>query len=285
GYDAESDSSLRNRIVSATQSIGKATDNALEYYIGNVSGVRNVIIESPLQTTVNGETKTVDEETSFYVDNTPVANIISVSGSSGYSYTVSDVNEESGEVTLDKKTEVNETFTIDYTYYTPGKLKIHVEGGNVGDADTEDTIVYAIENTRAAGVQCVGYGTGDTNAEGSDSSPFSWFYRPNNVQIDIEMTVYFDDESTMSEATKDLIIDEIETAVTDYINGLPMNEKIYKNKILQIAIGNDTSIVDAQLDSWSKDSVNQSTDLVYIQGGDTDIHVMQNLTVNKASEV
>jgi|GEM_PF-6904510 len=284
GTDTESDSSMRSRIVGASQSVGKATETALEYYLSKVTGVTNVMIESPYNVGAQ-DVVTANGTNTFYVTNTPVKSITSVSGSVSGSLTVDSFNIDTGEVTLTTATSNGEDLTVNYVYYDLGKIKVYVEGGAVGDANTEDTIVYVIENTRAAGIQSVGYGTGDAEAYGIDSAPFSWFYRPASAKIDVTMTVYFDSASTLSLSSKETVAENIQDAIVDYINALGVQEKLYKTKLIQIAIGKNEDIVDVALTGWSIDSVAQDVNASYIQGGANEIPMAQTITINVESEV
>lgn len=281
GSDVESDSHFRNKIIGATQSIGKATTNALKYYIGNVTGVKNVIIEDPLR--VNAVAEISGNGTlSFYIPYAPIYNISSIVGSINGLYTIDSFDAQSGEVTVTVETNVAETLVVTYLYTVPGKIKIYVEGGETGNELTEDTIVYAIESTRAAGIQAVGYDTDDSSAYGSPSAPFSWFYRPNNAAIDIAMTVYFDSSSTLSDSEKEVILIEVQDYITDYINDLTLQDKIYKNKILQLAIGSHNDIVDAQITNWKMNDIDMNILSSYIQGGNMEVLVARNIVLQRA---
>jgi len=281
GSDVESDSHFRNKIIRATQSIGKATTNSLKHYIGNVTNVKNVIIEDPLRVTVTAEVAG-NGTYSFYIPHAPIYDVTSVIGSIGGEYVIESFDAQSGEITVTALTNAAETLVIIYTYVVPGKIKIYVEGGEVGDEFTEDTIVYAIENTRAAGIQAVGFGTDDPSAYGSPTAPFSWFYRPNNVSVDITMTVYFDTNSALADADKTIILTNIRDTLTDYINSLDLGEKIYKNKIYQLTIASHSDIVDAQITSWKLNDVDINITNTYMQAGLMELYVASELNLTKA---
>ena len=281
GADVESDSHFRNKIVGASQSIGKATINALKYYIGNVTDVKNVIIEDPLRITATNEI-TGNGTLSFYIPHSPIYNVTSVVGSVNGIYTIDSFDAQSGEVTVATSTDISETLLVTYIYTVPGKIKIYVEGGATGDEFTEDTIVYAIEYTRAAGIQAVGYDTHDSSADGSPTAPFSWFYRPNNAAIDIVMTIYFDSNSTLTDSEKIVVLDNVQDAVTDYINELNLQDKVYRNKILQIAIGSHSDIVDAQITNWKMNDIDINIFDTYIQPGSMAIPIARNINLTRA---
>lgn len=281
GADIESDSHFRAKIIGATQSIGKATSNALEYYIGKVTGVKNVMIEDPLRI-LHTETIVADGTNSFFLSNVPVFSITSIVGSAGNtSYAIDNFDKQTGEVTLTVNTVNAETLTITYTYTDPGRIKIYVEGGETGNETATDTIVYAIETTRAAGIQSVGYGTNDPAAYGSTTAPFSWFYRPTNATIDVSLTVYFDPDSILSETAKDLILTGIQDVITDYINELDLEGKIYKNKLVQLAISSSPDILDAQVTSWYMNGVEQNITSAYIQTGTMTISIANNILITR----
>lgn len=283
GYDVESDSNLRGRIVGASQSVGKATRTSLEYFLSRVSGVTNVTVEDPWTITTTEEIP-ANGMTTFYTTNHPLHSVTSVEGSVSGPMTVSSFTIDTGAVILTEPTVNGETLTVVYTYTNPGNIKVYVEGGEVGDENTEDTIVYTIENTRAAGIRSVGYGAGDENAFGSPSAPFSWFYRPSSAEIDVALTVYFDDVSTLSASAKATVVAEITAAITEFINSLDIKEKLYRNRLLQLAISANSDIVDAQLDSWSINGISQPVDAVYIQGAEMEIPIARTINITTVTE-
>lgn len=276
GSDVESDSHFRNTIVGATQSVGRATVNAITYYISQVTGVKNVIIEDPLRVTTT-EAIPGNGTTSIFTTHTPLYTASSVIGSIHGAYVIESFNTHTGEVVVTALTDSTETLTVSYTYVVPGKIKIYVEGGTTGDEFTPDTIVYAIENTRAAGIQSVGYDSGDPAAEGSLTAKFSWFYRPNNAIIDVDIVVYFDTETDLIPSDKTIILTKIQDDIANYIDELQLGEKIYKNKLLQIAISADEDIVDAELTSWQMNSNIVEPTASYIQTGSMEVSIARNI--------
>ena len=281
GSDVESDSHFRTTIIGATQAVGKATVNALLYYISQVTGVKNVIVEAPLRASII-ESINGTGTTAFFVNNIPLYSVVSVTGSVNGVYIIDNFNAQTGEISLSATTNITETLSVSYTYIVPGKIKITVEGGETGDEFTEDTIVYAIEHTRAAGIQAVGYDSGDPAADGSATAKFSWFYRPNNANIDIGITVYFDDDSDLTSSDKDTLLITIQDSIADYIDELALGEKIYKNKILQIVISSNPDIIDAQLTSWSMNDVVVDIISAYIQPGNMEVSIAETITLTKA---
>lgn len=278
GYDRENDASLRYRLISAAQSAGKATVTALEYYLSRVPGVTTVTIEDPMRST-HTEDIVSDGVSTFYVSNVPLHSVISVTGSVSGEISVMSINSDTGSITLNQTPANGETLTVVYRYLNPGKIKIYVDGGEVGDANTPDTIVYAIETTRAAGVQSVGYASGDSNAFGSDTAPFSWFYRTERALIDVAMTISFNSSSALSHGTRSAICDEVSDALFDYINALKINDRLYKSKLMQTALAVNAYIVDVRLDSWSINGVSKSTNLAFIQGSDMETPLAQNISI------
>lgn len=272
GSDVESDSHFRKTIVGATQGVGRATSNSIKYYLSQVTGVKTVVIEDPLRTSII-ESVSGNGETSISVTHLPIQTITSVIGSVGGTYTVDSFNTVTGEIQLSTATNASETISVSYSYFTPGKIKIYVEGGETGDEFTPDTIVYTIENTRACGIQSVGYDSGDPGANGSNTAKFSWFYRPNNAYIDVNITIYFDSDSKLLESDRTNILNSIQDKISDYIDDLALGEKVYKNKILQIAISENVDILDAELTGWEIN--NESVDIAnsYIQIGSMEVAI------------
>lgn len=283
GSDVESDSHFRNTVIGATQAIGKATKNALEYYIGKVSNVKNVLVEDPLKQdcidSISGNGIAI-----ITLSKHPIYEIRSIVGSVGGVYNIESYDAQTGEVNLSAATRNGETVTAIYTVVVPGKIKIYVEGGEVGDEWTPDTIVYAIEHTRAAGIQAVGYDTEDPAACGSETAKFSWFYRPNSSTIDMNIIVYFDDESELTDAAKNIVLTQAQDAVADHINELELTERLYKNKILQLVISSNDDIVDAQLMSWKINDETKAVTDTYIEAGQMEIMIANDIVLTKAVE-
>lgn len=281
GADVESDSHFRNTIIGATQAVGKATTNALSYYIGKVSNVKNVLIEDPLRTTTTETIKGLGTG-SIFVTHNPIMSVISITGSVGGIYALEGFDAQTGELTLATLDTLNEDITVVYVYAEPGKIKIYVEGGTTGDEFTEDTIVYAIEHTRAAGIQSIGYDTDDSTACGSPTAKFSWFYRPNVALIDLTLEVYFDAETELTPAAKLIVLTQAQDNATDYINELDLTDKLYRNKILQLVIGSNVDIIDAQLIGWKLNNEAMPVSDIYIHAGEMDILTAQNIVITEA---
>lgn len=278
GTDEETDSELRARIISARESFGKGTEAAIEYNIKQVSDVSNVKIYNPYFEN-STEDLTSDGSTTLFTSNTPIYRVNSVSG-----YTVDYFDADAGEIVLTSSPTDGESVSVDYDYYIPGKIKIYVAGGTVGDEDTEDTIVYAIEKSKAAGVHSIGYGTGDTNAVGSDSAPFAWFYRPNDANIDVTVTVYFDADSDLTTAEKNDVADNIESSYATYINNIDMNGRVYRNRLIKKALETHADIIDVTFDSWQYNGGSVSVDDSYIEVESVELPVANNITVNTTME-
>jgi uncharacterized phage protein gp47/JayE len=278
GGNIETDSHYRKKIIGATQAVGKSTVNALKYYIGKVPGVKNVMVEDPIKTTIT-EVHTSIGTTNFFVLKNPVFSVEEVIGSTSGTFLVESFDVNTGEVFLTTAPEDGETLTVTYTYVIPGKIKIYVQGGEVGDEFTPNTIVYAIETTRAAGIQAVGYGDSDPSANGSNSAKFSWFYRPGNDDIDVTMIVYFDPNTTLDEYTKEVVLEDIIDKITDYIDGVPLEERINRNKLLKIAMDSSEDILDAQLISWRQSGMEIDSAEAYIEPLTMNISVANEIQV------
>ena len=272
GTDSELDFTLRERIKSASIAIGNATELALSTNLQSVTGVTNVVVESPYLR-IGADSIAADGTTIVTATNIPIDSVTSVSGSSTGLFTVSSFDTETGDITVSPTTSGGETVTIDYQYQSLGEIKLYINGGVVGDIDTVDTLIYTIENTRAAGIKSIGYLTGDLDANGSATAPFSWFYRPGTAEYDVTITLTWDTDSTLSTTEKTNAGTSIINNITTFINALDMYDKLYKNKLLQIAISENEDIIDATLTSWALDNVSKSTSSIYLQGTETEIPV------------
>lgn len=279
GSDVESDSHFRNTIIGATQGVGRATTGSIKYYLSQVTGVKTVVIDDPLRTVIT-ESIPGNGGTSVFANNIPLHSVSSVIGSINGAYTIESFNTSTGEIQLSALTDNTETLSVTYIYFSPGKIKVYVEGGETGDEFTPDTIVYTIERTRAAGIQSIGYDSGDPAAEGSNTARFSWFYRPNNAYIDITIVVYFDSDSDLSESDRSTILIQIQDNITDYIDELELGEKVYKNKLLQIAISADEDILDAELTNWKMNNVDVDITNSYIQIGSMEVAISNDISLS-----
>lgn len=278
GTSEELDFALRERIKSASIATGNATEQAIRTNLQSVTGVTNVIVESPyLRTSIEGII--ADGTDTITVTNIPLSSITSASGSVTGAFTVDSFDVENGEITFTVNTSNGETVTTEYIYESLGEIKVYVNGGVVGDEDTTDTIVYTLDNTRAAGIKSIGYATGDVDACGSNTAEFSWFYRPGNAEFDITITLVWDTDSTLSTAEKTNIKTNIVEDISTFINGLSMYDKVYKNKILQIAISENSDIDNATLTSWALDNVAKDISLEYLQGAETEIPFVDSIIV------
>ena len=272
GTEGELDFTLRERIKSASVAIGNATELALSTNLQSVTGVTNVVVESPFLKT-GADSITADGTTIVTTTNTPIDSVTSVSGSSTGLFAVSSFDTETGDITVSPTTSGSETIAIDYQYQSLGEIKLYINGGVVGNIDTPDTLVYTIETTRAAGIKSVGYLTGDSDANGTAVAPFSWFYRPGTAEYDVSITLTWDIDSTLSTVEKTNAGASIANNITIFMNTLDMYDKLYKNKLLQIAISENADIVDATLTSWTLNSVSKPTTSVFLQGTETEIPV------------
>jgi uncharacterized phage protein gp47/JayE len=226
-------------------------DVTVVYYCENY----NTTYDTEVFSTVSSGATTVT------VTDTPIDSIVSVTGATDGALTVDSYNETSGLITFSPALTTDQDVTVVYYYKntsplatgSQGKIKIYISGGVVGDADTEDTIVHTIETTRAAGVQSIGYGTDSSYAEGDNDSPYSWFYRIPEAEIDVTITLLWDEDSDLTDSEKDEVQDEIETDIAEFINELGLEDKLWKNKILQIAISGHDDIDNATLDIFTLD--------------------------------
>lgn len=269
GIDTESDNDLRIRTLNATLAIGNATKASLDANLRNVTGVTNVIV-SDVYLVSETDIVVSDGSTSITVPETPVYSITSVTGASTGVHTVTDIDEVTGELTLGSSPNVSEDVTIVYTWEDvsnlngglSGRVKIFVSGGIIGDTETPDTILYTIEQTRAAGVQSIGYGTEFTNAYGDNDYPYAWFYRIAEAFVDITIEINYKDDSQLTPTEKDDIHTSIVTKLTTFINSIDLNETLWKNKVLQIAISENVDIENAVTTTFELNDVEGGTYLI-----------------------
>ena len=144
-----------------------------------------------------------------------------------------DVN---GTVTLTENTSNGESLAIIYhaesdldnEVFGQGLIKVFVAGGEVND------IVACLENTRAAGIQAIGYNSGSSMTYGSTRYPFSWFYRLYDAIVDVQLYVYYEDEQEPDD--EEALIIQMREAITNYINSRGLGEKVWKNQIEKVAM-------------------------------------------------
>jgi hypothetical protein len=287
GSDYELDVVYRDRIKSTASAIGNSTKESIEYNLRNVTGVTNVIVDDFYIVDNTEIIAALTNDTSVTIDSMylPLHSVTSITGATDGALTVTSIDDYTGEITFTPALTADQNVTVEYWYEDPtqldggslGKIKIYVTGGTVGDANTEDTIVYMIETTRAAGIQSVGYNTDSPYAEGDSDSPFSWFYRFGEAIIDVTLTVTYDPDTELSTTQKTAIEDEITTTIESFINSLEVDDKIYENKILQLAIGSHTDILTATLDYFALNDVESGLD--YLLGDSTEIPVAGTITI------
>lgn len=289
GSDTETDSLFRRRIVAAAGAIGNATSISLEYGLRNITGVTNVIVQDVY--TVNDEDIIAGytSDTTVTVTNTPLSSVVSVTGATDGALTVVSFEDNTGEITFTPALTGDQNVTVDYYYEDPtqlltgslGKIKIYVSGGVVGDESTEDTIVYEIERTRAAGIQSIGYNTDSTYAEGVSSAPFSWFYRIGEAVIDVTITLVFDSESSLDSAAKDAIEADVQSDIEEFVNDLGLTDKIWKNKLLQLAISKHDDIDTATVNLFELNDATQPGHPEYLEGTSAELPVAGTIIITR----
>lgn len=277
GTDTESDSSLRLRIQNASKSLGKATNTAITTGIRNADDVSNVIIKELSLDLVENEFVANSTSSIIPVTEGTVNYVVSVTGSVTGAHTITSF-ETDDSIILGENYSSGETVTAIYYIenFTPtvgqGVIKIYVSGGEVDD------IVEAIESYRAAGIKSVGYETNSTHAYGSDDYPFSWFYRLENAEIDVSISVYFDDDSTLTSVEKTTVLETIETIITDYINVMDTAEKLWKSKIIQLAMAVSTEIETVIVTNLA---INDVTSETYVVCDETEIPVSGTIIITE----
>lgn len=287
--NVESDSSYRERIAGAATGLGNATSTSLESKLRNVTGVTNVIVKDFYAVEDTEVIAALSGATTVTVTDTPIYLITSVTGTIDGALTVSSFEDNTGEITFTPALTADQDVTVVYEYEdasqllsgSQGRIKIYVSGGVVGDCTTDDTIVYTIENTRAAGIQSVGYNSGSSYANGVEECPFSWFYRIAEALIDVTITLVWSTESTLSDTLKDEIQDEIESEITTFINELDIEDKIWKNKLLQIAIGAHDDIDTATVDVFTINGDTQPAHTDYLVGTDVELPAASDIIVQR----
>lgn len=235
GRDIELDVELRDRVADTAEALGNATKVALDYKLRTIPDVSNVVVKDIVLTQYT-ENITGSGSTLFTLENTPVHKISSVTGSVSGEMAVASFHDVTGVVTLSAQESNGEN--IEVTYYAEsdldtevfgqGLMKIFVSGGEIND------IVDIIENTRAAGVQAVGYGTNSTMAYGTTTYPFSWFYRLYDAIVDVQLYIYYEDGQAPDDEAA--LIVRIREAITNYINSRGLGEKVWKNQIEKAAM-------------------------------------------------
>jgi len=277
GTDTESDSSLRLRIQNASKSLGKATNTAIVTGIRNVDDVSNVIIKELSLDLVENEFVASSTDSTIPVTEGTVNYVVSVTGSVTGEHTITSF--ETGEsIILGEDYTDGETVTAIYYVenFVPtvgqGIIKIYVSGGEVDD------IVDAIESYRAAGIKSIGYATNSTHAYGLDDYPFSWFYRLENAEIDVSVSVYFNDDSTLTSVERTTVLESIETIITDYINSMSTEEKLWESKIIQL-----TMAVSAEIETVTVTNlaINNIVSTTYVACNETEIPVSGTIIITE----
>jgi uncharacterized phage protein gp47/JayE len=277
GTETESDASLRMRIQNAAKSLGKATNTAISTGIRNVDGVSNVIVKELTLELITNEFTATEASDVITVTEGIVNNVVSVTGSVNGTYVV-DSFETVGQIDLTSSYENGETITAIYYVenYLPlvgqGIIKIFISGGDVAD------IVEAIEEYRAAGIKAIGYLTANSHAYGLAEYPFSWFYRLEDAEIDVTMTIYFDPSTTITNTEKTNILESIDSTITDYVNNLATEEKLWVSKLIQLAMAVSTEIETVTVDALA---INDSPSITYVASSETEMPVSGSIIITE----
>lgn len=235
GEDIELDVELRDRVADTAEALGNATKVALDYKIRQIPEVSNVVVKDIVLTQYT-EGITGSGSTLLTLSHTPVHKINAISGSVSGVIGVSSFHDVTGVVTLNEAENTGETVTVDYyaetdldeEVYGQGLMKVFVSGGDIAD------IVDVIENTRAAGIQAVGYGTSSSMAYGNVAYPYSWFYRLYDAIVDVQLELYYEDGAEPDD--EEGLIVRVRDAITTYINSRGLGEKVWKNQIEKAAM-------------------------------------------------
>ncbi|MDD3039584.1 baseplate J/gp47 family protein [Bacteroides sp.] len=277
GTNTESDASLRMRIQNAAKSLGKATNPSITTGIRNVDGVSNVIVKELSLTHIQDSFVASGTSDTIPVSEGSVNNVVSVTGSVSGAFEIESFETAAG-IVLTTNYQSGETVSVDYYVedYTPtlgqGIIKVFVSGGQVAD------IVDAIEEYRAAGIKAVGYGTNSVYAYGEEDYPFSWFYRLEDALIDITVTVYFDPDTTLNAVEKTNIRDHISDEITDFVNNLATEEKLWVSKIIQLAMSVSSEIETVTVNLLQINDVPSET---YVASAETEMPVSGTITINE----
>jgi uncharacterized phage protein gp47/JayE len=235
GKDVELDIELRDRIAGTAEALGNATKVAIDFKLRQVDNVSNVVVKDVVLTQYT-ENITASGSNTFTLAHTPLYTINSISGSVSGTMTYSSFHDVTGVVTLNETTSNGEDLEIVYhaesdldtEVFGQGLIKVFVAGGEVAD------IVNVLENTRAAGIQAIGYNSGSSMAYGSALYPFSWFYRLYDAIVDIQLHIYYEDDVEPDD--EEALIIQIREAITNYVNSRGLGEKVWKNQIEKVAM-------------------------------------------------
>ena len=235
GKDVELDVELRDRIADTAEALGNATKVAIDFKLRQLSNVSNVVVKDVVLTEYT-ENITVSGSNQFVLTHTPVYTINSISGSVSGTMSYQSFHDVNGTVTLTENTSNGESLAVVYhaesdldnEVFGQGLIKVFVAGGEVND------IVACLENTRAAGIQAIGYNSGSSMTYGSTQYPFSWFYRLYDAIIDVQLYVYYEDEQEPDD--EEALIIQMREAITNYINSRGLGEKVWKNQIEKVAM-------------------------------------------------
>lgn len=242
GRDVELDVELKDRIAATAEALGNATKVAIDFKLRSIEGVTNVVVKDVVLTKYT-ETSALSTTNTLVVDNTPLYTVESVSGSISGEIDVLSFHDVTGVITLDSVGNDGEEVTVTYyaetsldnEVYGQGLMKIFVAGGEINN------IVQCIENSRAAGIQALGYNSSSAMAYGLEAYPYSWFYRLYDAIVDVTLQVYYEDGKTPS--NEEALIIRMREAVTDYINSRGLGEKIWKNQIEKVAMDCDPETI------------------------------------------
>ena len=95
------------------------------------------------------------------------------------------------------------------------------------------------------------------------------------------ITIVWSADSTLNTAEKDSIQSTIATNITEFINDLTLEDKVWKNKLLQIAIGASDDIDTATVDVFTLNGSTQPAHPEYLVGESIELPIASDIIVTR----
>lgn len=231
GTDTETDTALRARAKLALDVAGKGTESAIEGALLEISEIIEVTVNDRAYL-VEDESDTFSTGTSNYtLSNTPVSYIKTITGTAGgaaytflqgidFELSGNDVVFEIGGTDPDDSTD----FYVDYVYIVNGAFNVVVSGNGTLSASVMSTVNDTIDDAKAAGI----------NYSYTQSA-----FR--EIDISINVTKSAGEDSNEIEAA-------VESALTNYLDGLSIGDDVYVAKIYDIVMS-VSGVLNAQITS------------------------------------
>ena len=223
GTDVEDDDSLRERIIHASDAANKGTAAALEYNIRNISGIVSArVVDMPEKVEYNEPHVYVSGNDEYVLQNELVKEVIEVRGkvsgadytfAQGTDYTVDIVENKIKWLSTGTNPDDGSIFYVDYKYNWLGHAHIFIEG-KLSPIPTEiaDQINEVIAETKPAGIVV------------------TWS-EPERVYVNVEIDV-----KIKSDIDKQKVLENVKTAISNYINSLEIGEDVLIAKIIDVVM-------------------------------------------------